>query len=643
MADLLTMSGLIRHFEERLCQQDHQGTDRSPGREPNFPMLTVFLGEEEAPDTFPAVADDLFRLWPQYREELCFLSVTRGETGPCYRLLRREGKETRVQPLTETELGGTVSSLFGTRNHFAAHEKLLIYYLMDTRGYAAAEEFDAAHALLAETHRALGVGELNSLSMLILLLEEGMGPARQQVAGGIRNRLCEYIQRPDHCNGVLLLSSRRDDNTILEDWGPCCRIAAAVMALSNGNDAHLSLQFFGGSILTASYACEEKPTQAIAQVMTTALLDKLARQDSAALPDPLEGRDVPVKLGLSQEGTFTILDDYVRVNLLRLLPTAEQLRLFPRRDDTPLGDVSQLSDGEFNRITMNAWHVYLDGIVREAREKVALDSARRDKWKNAYREILWQSFSAREFSWLGQHEGDVRALLSGGREPPQEEKVHSAAERKLRILLSSDPELVAIFLDTIREEAQRAEALLAAWKDLCESRQELFAVRDESVERCYRQKARDYFNRCGAKLTKDFRALRSEKDLKDYLTTALDDMAESNPVFAAPFEQELAQRLNVMGLSDDVAPVIRQKLTGDSLRTYLRVNFNLGQSILSVILMKTGTAENRTPLYSSLIDTLKPDEYYYYNTGRGDAAQALCLYKVDANNLINDQGKQVTE
>ena len=68
---------------------------------------------------------------------------------------------------------------------------------------------------------------------------------------------------------------------------------------------------------------------------------------------------------------------------------------------------------------------------------------------------------------------------------------------------------------------------------------------------------------------------------------------------------------------------------------------------VSAILMKTGT-----PLHASLSETLNHSTYdcgmYYYNTGRGDAAQALCLYQVQSNHLINDegnhdQGKQVTE
>lgn len=636
MADLLTTSGLIRHFEERLRQQDRRGAGGTAGREPNFPMLTVFLGEN-ALRAFPAVAADLFRLWPQYREELCFLSVTQGETGPCFRLLRQEGEETQARPLTEAELGDTVSSLFGTRNHFADHGKLLVYYLLDTSAFTAPEEFDAAHALLVETQRTLGVGELGSLSMLVLLLNEGLGPVRQRVAGGIRNRLCGYFQQPGHCSSVLLLSSRRDDNAILEDWGPCCRIAAAVMALSNGSDARLSSQLFGGSLLAASYACEEKPTQAIAQVMTSALLDELARQEDAAPPAPLEGRDAMAKLGLSKSGTFTILDDYVQTDLLRLLPTAEQLRLFPRRDDTPRGDVSQLSGRAFNDLTMNAWNVYLDGIVRQVREKVAMDLAQREKWKDAYRRTLRQSFSARELLWLAQHIGDVRALLAGGQAPAQEEDVLRAAAGKLRALLSSDPKLVQLFLDVIREQAAQAETLLTAWEGLRESQRALFAVRDGSVEQFYRQKAQNYFDHHGAEPAERFRALPNAEALTELLTAALDDMAQSDPVFAAPFEQELAQRLDAMGLPTDVAAAIRQKLTGDSLRTYLQVNFSLGLPFLSAILLKTGT-----PLHSSLANTLDPTTYYY-NTGRGDAAQALCLYEVQPNNLINDQGKQVTE
>lgn len=636
MADLLTMSGLIRYFEERLRRQDYRSTDGVPGREPNFPMLTILLGEE-ALRSFPAVAADLFRFWPQYREELCFLSVTQGAAGPCFRLLRQEEGETRAVPLTEAELGDTVSGLFGTRNHFANHGRLLIYYLLDTSAFTAPEMFDAAHDLLAETQRILEVGELGSLSMLMLLLNEGLGPVRRRVAGGIRNRLCRYFQRPDHCHSVLLLSSRRDDNAILEDWTPCCRIAASVMALSNSNDVRLSKPLFDSNILTASYACEEKPTQSISQVMTSALLDWLAQQDSAASAAPLEGRGAPAKLGLSQNGTFSILDDYVQTDLLRLLPTANQLALFPRRDNRPRGDVSQLSGREFNELTMNAWNAYLDSIVRQVRKTVTQDSARQKRYKESYRETLRQNFSARELLWLSQHDEDVRTFFAGGKEPSQEESVLSAAAGELRFRLSSDPELVELFLNVIQTQAKQAETLLTKWTELRTSQQELFAVRDNSVEKFYRQKAQNYFDHHAAELAGRFRLLQSVEDLQDLLVTVLDAMAESNPVFAAPFEEELAKRLDAMGLPTDVAATIRQKLTGDNLRTYLQTNFSLGQPFLSTILLKTGTS-----LHNSLANTLDPDTYYY-NTGRSDAAQAVCVYEVKPENLINDEGKQVTE
>ena len=66
-----------------------------------------------------------------------------------------------------------------------------------------------------------------------------------------------------------------------------------------------------------------------------------------------------------------------------------------------------------------------------------------------------------------------------------------------------------------------------------------------------------------------------------------------------------------------------------------------------------GTLVNTSVNYANAYDKTQKTEFsgtntldpttYYYNTGRGDAAQALCLYEVQPNNLINDQGKQVTE
>ena len=49
------------------------------------------------------------------------------------------------------------------------------------------------------------------------------------------------------------------------------------------------------------------------------------------------------KLGLTKNGTFTILDQYAQANLYALLPSEEQLELFPRRDATAQVQMSMLS------------------------------------------------------------------------------------------------------------------------------------------------------------------------------------------------------------------------------------------------------------------------------------------------------------
>lgn len=87
---------------------------------------------------------------------------------------------------------------------------------------------------------------------------------------------------------------------------------------------------FCNSVLTASYAREEKPISQIGQVVVGNLLLSLAENTPHTDPKLMDDPKLAEKLGLTKNGTFTILDQYAQANLYALLPSDEQLELFPK-------------------------------------------------------------------------------------------------------------------------------------------------------------------------------------------------------------------------------------------------------------------------------------------------------------------------
>lgn len=98
----------------------------------------------------------------------------------------------------------------------------------------------------------------------------------------------------------------------------------------------------------------------------------LSLAENAPHTDPklMDDPKLAEKLGLTKNGTFTILDQYAQTNLYALLPSEEQLELFPRRDAIAQVQMSMLSANAFNEFTMGAWNQYLAEMIRTARENL---------------------------------------------------------------------------------------------------------------------------------------------------------------------------------------------------------------------------------------------------------------------------------
>lgn len=629
MATTLNIYSFIQHFEARLRQIDRQRFGGATGKEPYFPQLIIYLGPDAA-GAHASLSSNLLQLWPQYRDELKFMCIQKEDAITYFEMPVGSGQGAS---LSENGVRDMASALFGTKMHFADRSKLLVYFILDTTSMQSLDDFVSWLPVIHAAKALLCPESTDLMSMLCLLLNEDL--SRQKIAAKIRNHVSGFYTDADlrkTLSNVLLLSNRRNDNAILEDWQLGYKIISAVIALSNNDETRITSDIFCNSVLTASYAREEKPISQIGQVVVGNLLLSLAEHTSHTDPKLMDDPKLSEKLGRTKSGTFAILDQYAQTSLYALLPSEQQLELFPRRDAGAQTQLSEFSAAAFNDFTMGAWDQYLAEIIRTAREKVAADSALCQRWSDAYRKLLSDTFKKEEILYLADHIDDVAEMMASARLPSRDAAVLAAAREQLKYMLSSDEAFIRIFVNALRREGQIVSEFTQAWNGLLQSRRQVFGVRDANMSTFYERKVRNFLDRHGSELFAAFAAVRSTQELTEFLQDAVDDIIDSDGIFSAPFEDELERRLNEDALPTDAKQYIRKKLTGSGVYTYLQTNFALGEPVVSSILIKLNT-----PLYKNLYSNLSPSTYYY-NTGSSSAAEALVIYEVSRENLVSGEG-----
>lgn len=627
MITTLTIQSLIQYFEDRVRQIDRQNFGDTAGKEPQFPQIIIYLGDD-ARNAHQIVSTTLTQIWPQYQSELKFLWV-RAE-GEALSFAELSCDSDQVTDLSEDGVRQIASALFGTKMHFRDRSKLLIYYVLDTTSFRSGEDFTAWLPRINQTKQLLCASSTDVLDVLFLLLNENL--VRQKIAAQVRNCLSGFYARNDvseSVGNVMLLSNRRNDNAILEEWDLCYRILSIAIVLSNNTDPRIVGSFFDGTVMTTSYAREAKPLAQIGQVVVTGLIEELAKTVPQRDPRLLDDPALPEKLGLTKQGTIAILDRYAESKLYSTLPAEAQLEFFPRKDDQAQESMSSLSARVFNEYTMGAWEQYLSNIARDIQEKISLDSAARLAWREEYKALLVKNFSKEEIIYLATHLQDVKALMSKLRAPNQDARVLTAAEEQLKYLLTSSEQLIQIFLSALQEQGNISQDFSDQWGDLLKSMRKMHPPRDNTIVSVYARKVREFCDWHGSGIRSDFAGMHETKELVAFLTHTLDRIIDSDDIFSAAFEDELESRLNEESLATDAKQYIRKKLTGEEV-IYLQTNFSLADPLISSILLKAGT-----PLHNNLRSNLAPTTYYY-DTGSSTTAEALVIYQVSAENLVNE-------
>ncbi len=613
----LTVQSIIEYFEEKLRHQEGYMSGSGSGSEPQYPMMVFHLGPD---DGGAMLVEGLTRLWPQFRQEIPFLSAQPGAGGAEYGefTLREDGKYA-VSPITADRVTDLAAGLSSADNHFKSYDRIVAYFVVDTVGLNDPGGFDKYLDVVSRAESAMGIG--NSMSMLLVLLDES-NKARSELAKQIKNRLAEIA--PDATYSICLLSNRRNDHRVAAR--DIRKLATAVIAVSNNRRVEtVQDMFFNHRLFTAGYAREEKPTADICQFLVTALINRLS-----SLPPAGDGlataKDLAQRLGISQNGTIVTLDEYARDKFASLLPAPQQLELFPRRDraEFPAAPAS-MPASDFDEWTMGAWSAYLAGLVAEARAGLDLNRVEKERIAAGYRAYLRTSFTAGEFIWLSEHPERIDACFAVSREPIRQLGTLEYAVEYLKYLISSNEELRALCRGEVDRACREAVEYMADWNGLVRSMSTLHQVQQgDDFNSFYNGLFNDYYDRHAHVIEGDFKKTSSRDGLRTFFYKAVDGMLHDDAMsraLCASFESELRQRLG----QDNVNNRVSHMLDPGQVPAYLQTFFSLGAPFRSFILLEAGSLSSALNI---------PAGTAVYNTGRGSAVEVLYLYALNPDNIM---------
>ncbi len=608
----MTSAELIRFFENRITEREQKGFASGTGNRPYAPVLVAYLGE--AARRHAALKQAVFRLWPQFCDEICFLALGGVEnkySRPA------EGDEGNIE-LAAGQVSGAITALFGAETHFEDPGCLNVWFVMQTDDFSHVADYDRWVDRIRQFRRKLC--DIEAHAVLVVLLNEDFVGHHRSVAQEIRKRLGAYAAGDSSLlpvNSVYLLSNRRSDNVILGSWDDCSHIIASIMAASNSRDIRVGQ---GGKrrVYTVGYTREEKPLHSIGQVVVHRVIDALT--DMMGADEPRMDSGVVSKLGITEQGTLRLLDD--AADMIDL----PGLEIFPRRDKSNR-DVYALSGDSFDALTMGSWRAYLEALLENALQRARGDA---DTLRRRFEKALESAFGVGELLSLYRRETSIRELLRP-RKPSQSENVLSDARAYLRYRFSSDEALVAPFWQAIRYLGVEAEQAAAFWSELVESKQSDYTDVDDSVTEFYSHVCRQYFNRHSDSLREKAREAHTCSELRKLARDVICGVIESDGVFSAGYEEELKARMKYIDREPGVWSYIQSRLTGESVKVYLRPASALDAPQHSILLMNTETA-----LKQALEQTLADggSQYDYYNTGSGATAEALEIYAVSAAQLV---------
>ena len=628
--DPLSMKSLIDHFKARLHQLDNSQKDNSSANEPKYPMAIIYLGKNTAKKAHTAISNNLFQLWPPYKNDICFWAIDFVESEARY----FDCDDDEMKQVDSSQIQQKISKLLGLETNFKNRERIFTYYIMDTQDFYDENDLQKWSLAIKDNKNLI---QKNQLSILNILLDENL--SKQNMADKIKNNLALMLDDEENIFSklsIFLLSNQRNDGIILENLNICYQIITNIMALSNYHENHAAISILEKSIKTVAYSKEEKPLYEIGYVIVNNLISNInSSKDTETKIDINHSKDFLSKLGLSENGTFIILDKYVKQALYKYIPTEDEIMMFPRSSYERYldnDDILSLSMQEFNTETMGTWNAYFSDVLKNVEKQINQSSLIINEWKNEYKAFLKDNFTNANIEYLNKHIEDIKLIFKEAYQYFLSKDIIEAAKDELKQKMSQ--KFVDVFVQAIVDLGNDILELNNAWNNLLKSKNYIIDVNDDSVVDFYNYKAQAYFDRNKIKIISDFNNLKYENELDAFMKKIIDEMINKDEIYTYPFEEELAARTNREQLDSENIEYISSTLTGENLHTYLTTALSLPKESLSAILLKENTA-----LYKSLKSSF--NNVYFYNTGRSNSAELMKIYEVSKKHLLLLDGEDI--
>ena len=585
---------------------------RDTGDALQFPLLIVYVGRGSS-KMHPEVYRRFLNLWPQSRNDFRFISAVKEGAETVYTEILKDGAEER--PLTVSGVQGLVDEIQGSRTGFADFSSVYIYYFIETTDFTDGGEISDCFAVTEPFRETLNLK--NAFEFYGILLDERN--AKKEISRKIRTLIFESeLRDKEHGKNILLVSNLLKNNARLADWSLGYDALRDLVALSDRATEYENPCALPG-VKTVGITREEKPAADIARAVVLGMIQYLRDIEKER-----RFKLSPGKIGINENGTLQIFDEYTK----KKVPKAEDLDIFPR-PQADFYEMETLSYREFNAQTLGAWDATVDLIVKTVRDEVTSSRDFSDEWRNAYRALLKKNLCTDEMAELSHYKTEINEYLSRAKEPSEEGLTLDVALDKVGYLIASDTKVRSMVLSEIETVTEKAREFRKLWDEIYESRYELGTEKEPGVFEYYRAKVRHLSEIKGIEDT--FLRIDSGEALMEFFENCFRDFIDEEPIFKASFDEELATRMEEAGDSKDSRDFIREKLVHSNTTQFLTTTLPLSMPIVSNVFVKRGSG-----IYYNLKKNL-PEEYNYtyYDTGRAGYAEAIYIYAVPADYLLN--------
>lgn len=616
---------LLDYFQEYLLDTEGTAAGLLGTAKATYPMIVVSLGKETGNGLGIELKYQLLKMWPPYKESLLFLQAEGSPEDLQFSILGSK------QILTLEDVQEQISMLFEENNYFKNYTRLLVFYLLDTTACIGNVDLDAYLDMIKACSQVFAFPSQNSVFFLTLNERIGNEGQSSKIRCDYSNLYFNTGRAKEIVPCTYIVSNKNTIGSFMSRQNHYFdQIFADIILLCNGPDTYVSSNMLYGAVKTVGYTTQAKPVDDISKAAVSSLLKKISdlqdskKTDEAHLlgenPQELLGR-----LGIQKDGTFYMLDSYINA-ASRYFPTQDEVDAFPRRTSEDL-DLFSLSVTDVEKETFGAWGCYMESIVSKVEQEIISGLQQEESFQDTYLRHLQKKFSRGELIWMSKNQEEIREVLNQEYYSYGTRNVIDSLKEELALRVFQNAGIKEAIIDTIVKAGEQAREFMRMWNELVNT--ESIIVRQIDIIPFYDQKVQQYIDRNAERITRAFQTISDVDGLKDFLFGEIRILIKSDPVFRAPFEEELIQRVN----QKDPAQALRaiaEQLCGTNVKIWLASNgASLDDPVQMSLLMQDETA-----LYESLHEILPDQKYYYYDTDINESADALNIYVLNETQLM---------